>query len=128
MDQHSSFPCSAWECLLRRSASSDQVGRLARREAKNRRRREKGGITIPRPLVTQPSFRRSRVGTVFVPLRGMTLTRYCPRIDTSLSFPLRQELGMCFALDSRSTVLNYDLFRTLFKNRSVRNTPEDGSA
>jgi hypothetical protein len=37
-------------------------------------------------------------------------------------------LGKSFALDSRSSLINYDLFWTLFKNRSVRNTPEDGSA
>jgi hypothetical protein len=30
--------------------------------------------------------------------------------------------------DARSFLINYDLFRTHFKNRSVRNTPEDGSA
>jgi hypothetical protein len=68
------------------------------------------------PLVT---FQDRHIATALSP-RATERFLSAERPDTS------SESG--FGHASRSSPVNYDLFRTLFKNRSVRNTPEEGSA
>jgi hypothetical protein len=68
------------------------------------------------PLVT---FQDRHIATALSP-RSTERFLSAERPDTS------SESG--FGRASRSSRVNYDRFRTLFKNRSVRNTPEEGSA